>query len=61
MNEIRDFLHELRENWNDHYWWARHQALQIALLAFISGAIGLLFTYLETRVQLAAKLAGEAS
>jgi hypothetical protein len=50
-----EFLQELRENWDDHYWWARHQALQAALVAILVGAIGLLFTYLETRVQLRLK------
>jgi hypothetical protein len=54
MDELRDFLDDLRENWDDHYWWARHQALQAALLAVLVGTISLLFTYLEARVKLAA-------
>lgn len=57
MDHLRDFLDELRENWDDHYWWARHQALQITLLGILSGLIGLLFTWLEARVQLAARVA----
>lgn len=56
MDRFREFVDELRDNWDDHYWWARHQGLQIALLAIVSGAIGLLFTYLEERVKLSARL-----
>jgi hypothetical protein len=56
VDKVRDFARELRENWDDHYWWARHQALQAALVALVVGAIGLLFTYLEARVRLSAHL-----
>lgn len=52
MDRLRDFLEDLRDNWDDHYWWARHQALQATLLAVIAGAISLLFTWLEERVKL---------
>lgn len=59
MNDrLRDFLQELRENWDDHYWWARHQFLSIAVVSLISGLFGLLFAYLEERVRLTAKLSG---
>lgn len=51
IDRLRDFLEDLRTNWDDHYWWARHPQLQIALLAIISGTIGLLFTWLETRIK----------
>jgi hypothetical protein len=54
MDELRDFLADLRENWDDHYWWARHQVLQAALVAILVGTISLLFTFLEARVKLAA-------
>lgn len=56
MDKARDFLRELRDNYDDHYWWARHQALQAALVALIVGAIGLAFTYLETRIKLTAQI-----
>jgi hypothetical protein len=54
VDKALEFLRELRENWDDHYWWARHQALQAAAVAIVVGAIGLMFTWLETRMKLAA-------
>lgn len=51
MDRWREFARELREHWDDHYWWARHQALQATLIAVAIGAVGLLFTYLETRMK----------
>lgn len=57
MQRLRDLLDELRDHWDDHYWWARHRELQITVLAIISGAIGLLFTWLETRIKIKASVA----
>lgn len=51
MDRLRDFIDDLREHWDDDYWWARHQVFRASLVAIIVGAIGLFFTYLETRVQ----------
>jgi hypothetical protein len=53
-----EFLRELRDNWDDHYWWLRHPALQAAVLAIVAGVIGLLFTILETRVKTRATAGG---
>lgn len=53
-SRVRDFVDELRDNWDDHYWWARHQALQAVLIAVAVGAVGLLFTVFETRVKVRA-------
>lgn len=53
-SRLREFVAELRDNWDDHYWWTRHQALQAVLIAIAVGAIGLLFTILETRVRVRA-------
>lgn len=52
MDKLRDFAEDLRANWDDHYWWARHQALQATLVAIIVGAIGLFFAWAETRMKL---------
>jgi hypothetical protein len=61
-DRAREFLRELRDNWDDHYWWARHQALQAALVAVLIGAIGLAFAWLETRMKIRAAVAvGEAA
>lgn len=51
---MSDFLSELREHWNDGYWWADRQLLLAILAAIATGLIGLLFAYLETRVRAAA-------
>jgi hypothetical protein len=61
MNErLRDFLRDLRENWDDHYWWARHQALYAIMIGIAAGVVSLLFAWLETRVKIAAaRSAGE--
>ena len=61
MDKLRDFLDDLRDNWDDHYWWARHQALQAALVAIAVGAIGLLFTWLELRLKATARIAEAAA
>lgn len=51
MDRLREFLDELRANWDDHYWWTRHPILQAAALGIVAGAISLLFTWLEERVR----------
>lgn len=51
MSRLAEFLDDLRENWDDHYWWASHQALQAAVVAVIAGAISLIFAWLETRIR----------
>lgn len=40
---MREFLDELREHWDDSYWWADHQLLMAVLL----GLVGLAFTAAE--------------
>lgn len=52
MDRLREFAAELRDNWDDHYWWARHQALQATMVAIIVGAIGFFFSWLEARMKL---------
>lgn len=56
MDQIRELLDELRDNWDDPYWWADHQALQAALLAVLVGVIDLFFVYAKVRVQRAARM-----
>lgn len=51
MSRVTEFLEDLRDNWDDHYWWARHQALQIALLSILSGTIGLVFLWARLRME----------
>lgn len=49
-----DFLAELREHWNDGYWWADRQLLLAILMALATGALGVAFAYLEGRARKAA-------
>lgn len=54
IDRLREYLDELRENFDDHYWWLRHQMLMASLIALITGAIGLVFAWLETQIRLSA-------
>ncbi len=36
---MSDFITDLKEHWNDSYWWADHQVL----MAILVGMIGLAF------------------
>jgi hypothetical protein len=38
---------ELREHWDDGYWWADRQLLLAVLVALAAGTIGLVFKTLE--------------
>jgi hypothetical protein len=44
---MREYLEELRENWDDAYWRADHPEVVAVLVAIITGAIGLLFAWIE--------------
>jgi hypothetical protein len=48
--QLRELAEELRENWDNGYWWADHQLLQAALVGVVLGALSLLFKYLELRM-----------
>lgn len=50
-DRARELWRDLRDHWDDDYWWQRHLELRVALLAIISGLIGLLFAWLETRIR----------
>jgi ABC-type Fe3+ transport system permease subunit len=48
---VSDFLSELREHWSDGYWWADRPLTLAVLAAFLTGAIGLVFAFLEARMR----------
>lgn len=48
---MREFLEELRDHWDDGYYWADRQLLLAVLVALCAGAISLGFTYLELRMK----------
>lgn len=51
MRQLREFVDDFRENWDDSYWWLDHQALRMGLLCVLSGVIGLFFLYLRLRLE----------
>lgn len=44
---MSELLSELRENWNDGYWWADHELLLATLAATVTAMISLTGAYLE--------------
>jgi hypothetical protein len=48
---MREYLTEIRENWNDPYWRADHPEVMAVVLGVISGTLALLFAWLETKVK----------
>ncbi len=51
MDELRDYLDELRENWRNAYWWADHTFLQTVLACTLVGMIGLVFKWAELSLE----------
>ena len=47
MDDLREWLEELRENWTDPYWRADHPEVQAFIVAIVTGVIGLAFAFLE--------------
>lgn len=50
MDRLQEFLEDLRDHWDDAYWWADHQLFQTVLACMIVGALGLAFKYVELRM-----------
>lgn len=42
IDELRELASELREHWNDGYWWADRQLLLAVLVALLTGGIAFL-------------------
>lgn len=47
---IREFLSELRDHWDDGYWWADRQLLLYGILLTMALAARLAGAYLEMRI-----------
>lgn len=47
----REYLEELREHWDDSYWRADHPEVLAVVIALLTGAIGLAFAWLESRIK----------
>jgi hypothetical protein len=50
MSEIREYLEDLRDHWDDSYWRADHPEVMAVVCAIVTGALGLLFTYLQAKI-----------
>jgi ABC-type branched-subunit amino acid transport system permease subunit len=48
---MRDYLEEIRENWDNAYWRADHPEVMAILAAVLTGLVGLLFVWLELRLR----------
>jgi len=50
-DRIKQYLEDLRDKWDDQYWHADHPEVKAALIAIVTGLIGLLFAWLEAKLQ----------
>jgi hypothetical protein len=57
--KVREFIDEVRNNWDDHYWWADHQWLMYILLCSILFVYELGTTYFKLRLKLKMTPLGE--
>lgn len=49
--EAREWLEELRDNWDDPYWRVDHPEVMAVLVAVITGIIGLAFAVVQALIQ----------
>lgn len=50
MSSIREYLEDVRDHWDDHYWRADHPEFMAVIVTVATGALGLLFAYLQARI-----------
>ena len=48
---MRDWLENLRDKWSDSYWRLDHPEITAVAIAIATGILGLLFAYLQARIQ----------
>jgi hypothetical protein len=51
IDEVKHWLEEIRENWDDPYWRVDHPEVMAVLVAIITGVIGLAFAVLQALIQ----------
>jgi hypothetical protein len=51
MDRVREWIDDLRDHWDDSYWHADHPEVKMTLIAIITGLLGLLFAWLEAKIQ----------
>ena len=57
---MREFFEELREHWDDAYWWADRQLLLAIALGLVAGVLDLFFVWLKIKIAAAAAGGGAA-
>lgn len=50
-DQLREYLEDLRDNWDDPYWRADHPEVVAAMIAIVSGAVSLIFTFLDLLIR----------
>lgn len=55
---MKEFLDEIKLNWNNGYWWADHQWLLYILLAGFASATGVVQKYIEIQMENKLKAGG---
>lgn len=48
---MQEFLEEVKDNWNNAYWWADHQWLMAIGMGVILGGISFTFKYGELKME----------
>jgi hypothetical protein len=48
---MKEWLEDLRDHWDDAYWHADHPEVKAILIAIITALIGLLFAWLQVRME----------
>jgi hypothetical protein len=56
VDTLQNFLAELRDHWDDGYWWADRQLLLTALIFVAAGAFDLAVHYGKLRITQAAAI-----
>jgi hypothetical protein len=51
MDWLSEQLSELRDHWDDSYWWADHPELRALVIGIITGLLGLLFAWLQLSLE----------
>lgn len=50
-DRIKEYLQEARDRWDDPYWRLDHPEVTATIIALITGLVGLLFAYVQARLQ----------
>lgn len=51
VEQLKQWLEDVRENWEDPYWRVDHPEVMAVMVAIITGVIGLAFAVLQALIQ----------